>query len=233
MTLFRRLLLYLAAIGFGLALVIASAISVSRKVGAQDTPSPSTYSQEQSSQLQTNGTATAAALSKDTQVSYYLAYPGILPDHPLYPLKMLRDNMKLLLTTNPTDKFNTLLLYSDKRIGAAQVLVDGGKINLGLSTAFKSEGYLNQAMKLLDANPSPELGNKLHLSTMKHEELLDAMKPKVTGDALNELDRIINTNNLVHEQVSAKYPDADYMPDQMASPSDQLQETQPPDEISL
>src|SRR5690606_8329732 len=58
----------------------------------------------------------------ETSSDYYLPYPGILPDHMLYPLKMIRDKMRLLLANNLSTKTSLQLLYANKRIGAAEVL---------------------------------------------------------------------------------------------------------------
>ncbi len=81
------------------------------------------------------------------EVDYYLPYPGILPDHPLYWLKMIRDRILLILAKEPTARFQRLLLYADKRIGAAEALIKGRKETLGVSTATKAEKYLQQAVE--------------------------------------------------------------------------------------
>jgi len=81
---------------------------------------------------------------------YYLAYPGILPDHPLYWVKMIRDRIVLTLTAEPVARWQLLLLYADKRIGAAQVLVKGNKVSLGAVTATKAEKYMDQALGQLE-----------------------------------------------------------------------------------
>src|SRR3989344_991141 len=80
------------------------------------------------------------------KVEYYLPYPGILPDSPLYKVKALRDRISLWLITDPGKKAEKELLLADKRIGAAVALVDGGKDELAVSTATKGEKYLEQAV---------------------------------------------------------------------------------------
>src|SRR3989304_3402352 len=77
---------------------------------------------------------------------YYLPYPGILPDHPLYWLKMVRDRVQLVVTTNNLGKAERLLQYADKRLGAAWALIDGNKKPLGMTTLTKAEKYLGQAV---------------------------------------------------------------------------------------
>jgi hypothetical protein len=109
-------------------------------------------------------------------VDYYLPYPGILPDHPLYWVKMIRDRLVLLTTTSRPAKADKLLLYADKRLGAAWALLDGGKQALGVSTLTKAEKYLEQAAAAAgDAAFKERLGK----AVLKHEEVIRRLQPKV------------------------------------------------------
>lgn len=72
-------------------------------------------------------------------------YPGILPNHPLYFAKMIRDKAILSLTRNPQKKVNLFLQYADKRLTAGQVLIYQGEYDLGVSTITKAEKYLQKA----------------------------------------------------------------------------------------
>jgi hypothetical protein len=81
-------------------------------------------------------------------MEYYLPYPGILPDSPLYKIKALRDKIDLWFTFNPVEKATKELQYADKRINAAIFLMQGGKASLGVSTATKAEKYLESAAGL-------------------------------------------------------------------------------------
>ena len=106
-------------------------------------------------------------------VDYYLPYPGILPDHPLYWLKMVRDRVGLLLTTGETVKAEKLLLYADKRLGAAWALVESNKVPLGVSTLTKAEKYLEQAV---NSNGDAVFKAKLAKAVLKHEEVISRLK---------------------------------------------------------
>src|SRR3989344_6947435 len=77
--------------------------------------------------------------TESAKIEYYLAYPGILPDHPLYKLKVLRDKITPLLIQDPLKKADFYLLQSDKGILATAMLVDKNKIDLAQDTAFKAE----------------------------------------------------------------------------------------------
>src|SRR3990172_12527926 len=91
-----------------------------------------------------HGDATEAGVLVQ-KVEYYLPYPGVLPDSPLYKVKALRDRMVLWVTRGEKAKAEKELLYADKRINAAMFLVEGGKEALGVTTATKAEKYLESA----------------------------------------------------------------------------------------
>src|SRR3989304_6415715 len=58
----------------------------------------------------------------DNKIVYQLPYPGILPDHPLYTLKAVRDRIQVFLTRDNLKKAEIYLLYSDKRLAMGQEL---------------------------------------------------------------------------------------------------------------
>lgn len=77
---------------------------------------------------------------------YIFAYPGVLPDNPLYFLKAIRDKAVSFLINDPLKKAEFDLLTSDKRIYAAQMLVNKGKDDLAISTLSKSNNYFDGAL---------------------------------------------------------------------------------------
>lgn len=111
------------------------------------------------------------------EIKYYLPYPGILPDHPLYTLKMIRDRIWLWLTANSLKRVEVLLLFSDKRLGAAKVLIEGNKANLGVSTLEKGEKYLEAAVTQLEKSKQSgkdikQMTEQLRTAAQKHEEVI-------------------------------------------------------------
>jgi hypothetical protein len=118
------------------------------------------------------------------KVAYYLPYPGLLPDSPFYVLKAIRDKISLWMTWGEEKKARAELALSDKRIAAAEVLANGGKENLGVTTATKAEKYLESAVgretKLSAAGvdvKSALLG--LEKACNKHEEVLTSLEKRV------------------------------------------------------
>ena len=55
-------------------------------------------------------------------VDYQLPYPGMLPDNPLYFLKVFRDNLTSFFINKPLDKAHFDLLQSDKDVEASYLL---------------------------------------------------------------------------------------------------------------
>jgi len=136
--------------------------------------------------LVTSGVKAQESTESGQPVDYYLSYPGVLPDHPLYWLKMIRDRVRLILTTATLPKAEKLLLYADKRLGAGWALVEGNKIGLGVTTLTKAEKYLEKAVNL-----SLELGEgeketifkeRLNKAIRKHNQVLDLLKDKLGMD---------------------------------------------------
>lgn len=140
-------------------------------------------------------------ITEDNQrVDYYLPYPGILPDHPLYWLKMLRDRLMLLFTRNPLERWQRLLLYADKRIGAAQALINGGKSELGLTTATKAEKYYSQAVELvLNLEKEKKAGwsekERLIKAGERHRQICQILKSKVNDEKKSVFENIITNLN--------------------------------------
>ncbi|PIZ98613.1 MAG: hypothetical protein COX78_02915, partial [Candidatus Levybacteria bacterium CG_4_10_14_0_2_um_filter_35_8] len=59
-----------------------------------------------------------------TMDNYELPYPGLLPDHPLYFLKMTRDKIIGFFISDPIKKAEFDILQSDKRLSAGVYLLN-------------------------------------------------------------------------------------------------------------
>lgn len=151
--------------------------------------------------------STQAVPSPTPTVSYYLPYPGILPDHSLYKIKMVRDQIWVLLTNDPVKKAELYLLFADKRIGAGDVLIRGNKVPLGISTLIKGEKYLEKAIaevakakeKRLNVN---DISSKLNIAPLKYEEVLTNLKESVSPDNQGALEDLLKLTRNLQEKVS-------------------------------
>ena len=152
-----------------------------------------------------NLTPTPAVVQVAKPVDYFLAYPGVLPDHMLYPLKMIRDRIWVWLTVDPLKKGQLLLLLADKRLGAGKALIEGGKVDLGITTLTKGEKYLEQAIAqalLAKANGRADaLLKTLGQATLKHEEVLLVIREKVDDSQKAVIDQILNYSRHGQEQL--------------------------------
>ena len=140
--------------------------------------------------------STSTPTPEAKKIDYFLAYPGILPNHFLYPVKMFRDKVMVFLTSSSLKRGELFLLFADKRIGAAKALIDGGRPEMGVSTATKAEKYLEQALtqekiareKGIDTRAFLE---KLSGACLKHEEMILEMAGKVSGPGKGALEKAL------------------------------------------
>jgi hypothetical protein len=121
--------------------------------------------------------AEEATVTAKTSVEYALPYPGILPGHPLYPIKMLRDRVLGSIISDPAKKADFYLLLADKRLNTGLFLVDYGKQRIGEETMSKGEKYFEQAVAM--AKNASERGrdisslvDRMEKAVLKHEEVL-------------------------------------------------------------
>lgn len=123
-------------------------------------------------------------------IKYDLAYPGILPDHPLYKLKVLRDKISLALISDPVKKIEFYLLQADKGILAAAMLVDKNNISLAGHTSLKAENNFTLISDMLRPyyyRQRPDLSNpatiallkKIKTASLKHQEVLNSFLKRV------------------------------------------------------
>ncbi|MCL4363764.1 DUF5667 domain-containing protein [Patescibacteria group bacterium] len=138
----------------------------------------------------------ASVSTPQEKVVYDLPYPGILPDNPLYFLKIIRDRITEFLTRDNLKKAQLYLLYSDKRVAMAMALAKKGKNQEALSTFSKAEKYFVKIPELLKENKSQggqtpsSFVETLKLANAKHAELItELMKtlPEGSQDSLNQL----------------------------------------------
>jgi len=115
---------------------------------------------------------------------YVLPYPGILPDSPLYFIKMVRDRVVGWLITDPVKKAEYNLLMADKRINAGLMLISYGKEELGETTISKGRQYLVQGVDLLNVvekHNRDALVSKFRKASGKHIEELKRVQKNMSS----------------------------------------------------
>ncbi|MBI4153381.1 hypothetical protein HY503_00050 [Candidatus Woesebacteria bacterium] len=136
--------------------------------------------------------------SEEININYTLPYPGrILPDHPLWPLKALRDKLWLLVTVNPSRKAELVLLFADKRLSSSKILFERGKPELAFSTLSKGEKYLEEAVGLEVKNRKEGFDTKEFLAkaanaALKHREVIGEILKIAPEDARPNIIKVEN-----------------------------------------
>ncbi len=134
-------------------------------------------------------------------VQYDLAFPGILPDQPLYKLKVLRDKLQALLIANPKKKIDFYLRQTDKGILASAMLVDKNNIPLAQQTALKAEHnytLLTYELYKLAERPNPEYFKTLQTAALKHQEVIRLLISRVSENQRVPFEQVLefSTRNL-------------------------------------
>lgn len=139
-------------------------------------------------------------------INYLLPYPGILPDSPLYKIKMFRDQIIAWFISDPLKKAEYYLLMADKRVSAGKMLVDYGKTDLGQETVGKGQAYLSLALELAakaksEGKDISSLMDKLDKAASKHLEVLEAVLEKAPDSAKKGLENAIENSQKGHDRV--------------------------------
>lgn len=162
-------------LAFSFAIWSANAAATSAVVSETITP-PADTTLEKTSQDATQSAGTAS--------EYNLPYPGILPDHPLYKIKLFRDRVLDFLIRDPVKRIEFNLLMADKRLNMGIVLVEKERYTLAEETVSKGEKYFVNAIdefkKARDEGRSvpSEVIDRLHQSSEKHILVITDLKEK-------------------------------------------------------
>jgi hypothetical protein len=141
----------------------------------------------------------SSSSQSENQVNYELPYPGLLPDNPLYFLRVIRDKTVEFLISDPLKKSEFDLLQADKRLNAGIYLFNKGKISLSVSTISKAENYFSDAIdKAGDAKKQKksvsEIEGRLKDAVGKHEQelgiLISKSQKNYQASFENELKRV-------------------------------------------
>lgn len=120
-----------------------------------------------------------------TPVEYELPYPGILPDHPLYVFKMIRDKLLITLISHPIKQVEFHILLADKHLNMSTFLADKNKDTLAVSALEKSIDHLTHAKeKLFQISPDEavhtnNLKDRMEKSLLKHAEVITLLEQSI------------------------------------------------------
>ncbi|MCA9371851.1 hypothetical protein KC726_03040 [Candidatus Woesebacteria bacterium] len=158
---------------------------------------PSTYMISQSQNIQI----------EPKTVVYNLPYPGILPDHPLYFLKSIRDDLLLVTTRDPNKKAQLLLHLSDKQIATSKALLEKGKEEKALGSLDKSQDLFKDIFSIIKTAKAQgqdvpsEFKETLLQSNTKHKEVVSEILEEVSEANIPTIQRILETNQTILNEI--------------------------------
>ncbi|MBI2617699.1 hypothetical protein HYW55_06200 [Candidatus Gottesmanbacteria bacterium] len=141
------------------------------------------------------------------EIHYILPYPGMLPDNPLYPIKIVRDRLLLFFTRDPLRRIALEIHLSDKYLVMGKSLGDRQMYDFAISTFFKGEMYLSSAVKSYEKlkqnnNAPPGLIENLETATKKHEQVLEDFMFSITNQTKKDsLEGILNSTRETKEKI--------------------------------
>lgn len=137
---------------------------------------------------------------ENKEIPYELPHPGLLPDHPLYFFKTLRDTILIITTRDNYKKAGLYRQLSDKHITSALRLSEKGKDELALTNALKAEElFLEippflQIIKEQGGDDPEDLMSKLYLSNAKHREVIAEMIKNTTQTEIDIVENLLIKN---------------------------------------
>lgn len=141
------------------------------------------------------------------KVAYNLPYPGVLPDHPLFFLKTIRDKFMEWTTRDNIKKAELFLLFSDKRVAMTQELIKKGKDKQALDIFLQGEQYFQKIPKILETSekqgvsPSADLIQRLRLSNAKHKEVAETLLKNLPQGESAEINQILDLNKQINKEL--------------------------------
>jgi hypothetical protein len=146
---------------------------------------------------------------KPDETEYSLPYPGMLPDHPLYFVKMARDRIQLWMSRDPLTKYKLLLNNADKRMAAALALAEKGKTGLAVTTAIKSEYYFQRAVGelenlALNGDDTGDLYQRILDANDKHAMVLVGIFSRLPEESKSSLNEAMKVNVVQRERIMTR-----------------------------
>lgn len=136
----------------------------------------------------------------DKKIVYELPYPGILPDHPLYGIKKIRDSILEIITKTNIDKAKLFLLFSDKQIRMAEFLSKDKKTGLSIESVSNAETYASKIPSLLKKakqqgdKPIQALVDQVRASNKKHKEIINRLISESQKGSRAKLEEALRLN---------------------------------------
>lgn len=125
-------------------------------------------------------------------MEYALPYPGILPDHPLYVFKKIRDAILEFLIVDPVRKAEFYILQADKRLAMALAYAQKDRSVSVPPLILESVGFHAKALDLLSGTKesvvdTAHMRGRLKQSLMKYTESIGVLERMLEGQYSSDL----------------------------------------------
>ncbi len=130
-------------------------------------------------------------------IDYSIPFPGkVLPDNPLWSVKVVRDWAWYRFTGDPIKKAELALLFADKRLMSSKLLFENKKPDIAVSTLTKGEKYLEIALEQEEVarkqgKDTSEFLTRLASASLRHRQIIEEeLMPMSPEDAKPEIIRV-------------------------------------------
>lgn len=143
------------------------------------------------------------------KVDYVLPYPGLLPDHPFYSAKKVRDKILIFFSRDYIKKAELYLLFSDKKIYMSIELAKRDSWKLSSETATASQSDFSQAIMLVQNAKKQGLDapagfiQKLKMSNEKHREVLEILVKTAPDAERGVFEKALSQTTTIKNQLSS------------------------------
>ena len=145
----------------------------------------------------------------EQKVEYVLPYPGILPTHPLYRLKLIRDWIMERLIVDPLRKAEFYILQADKYLSMAIVFSsrnasDEAAKAAGTAELFMAKAYASALQTKTTGKEVPgHVFDRIERSTGKHIEVLGELWQIASGSTKTAFGQALEAVKNVQAQIGS------------------------------
>jgi hypothetical protein len=125
----------------------------------------------------------------------------ILPDHILYPALMAVERVQLE-TSSDAERIYMEMDYANRRLDAAQALIEKNDTNLAVSTITKAEKYLQHAANgIKELNASTSARQELIDTISYHNGKIQELESKFTDGQRAVVDKLVEENTVISQSL--------------------------------
>lgn len=143
------------------------------------------------------------------EVAYTLPYSGLLPDHPLYPFKRIRDWIQITTTRDLAKRAERSLVITNRMVSEARGLAEKGKDGAAYDHLYAAHERFLTTLTYLQEHKAqggeyPErILLELELSNQKHKEIIGELMKQAAQTEIEDVQRLLRKNSEVQAALEA------------------------------